>query len=170
MIEKHICVLQEKIKDKKSIESKKEKLISYESKLETNINKLKKDCAFFENYDNCPTCKQTIDSKFKQEQIESSTSKVTLQKNGLQELNTEYAKMQTRLTEILGVSKHITEHNNEIVKHNSTLTAINSYVAKLNKEIVELGNKKQNLTEENDKLKEIKAELSVLLQIGRAHV
>jgi DNA repair exonuclease SbcCD ATPase subunit len=67
------------------------------------------------------------------------------------------------LTEILAISKHITEHNNEIVKHNSTITAVNNYITKLNKEIKELGDHKDNLSEENHKMKSLKKELSDLV-------
>ena len=164
LIQKHIDMLTKKIQDKSSVDSKSKKLVQLEAKLETNIKKVEKDIAFYHNNDNCPTCKQTIDSDFKQVQIDESEAKVSLQKKALTELGVEYDKMQTRLNEIVAVSKHITEHNNEIVKHNSTLTSINTYVAKLNREIVELGNKKQNLTEENDKLKELKTELASLVK------
>jgi len=164
LIQKHIDMLTKKIQDKSSVDSKSKKLVQLEAKLETNIKKVEKDIAFYHNNDNCPTCKQTIDSDFKQVQIDESEAKVSLQKKALTELGVEYDKMQTRLNEIVAVSKHITEHNNEIVKHNSTLTSINTYVAKLNREIVELGNKKQNLTEENDKLKELKTELATLVK------
>jgi len=164
LIQKHIDALTKKIQDKSSIESKSKKLVQLEAKLETNIKKVEKDIAFYHDNDNCPTCKQTIDSDFKQIQVTESESKASLQKKALKELNSEYEKMQTRLNQIVEVSKHITEHNNEIVKHNSTLTSINSYVAKLNKEIVELSNKKQNLTEENHKLKELKTELASLIK------
>ena len=160
LIQKHIDVLTKKIQDKSSVDSKSKKLVQLEAKLETNIKKVEKDIAFYHNNDNCPTCKQTIDDEFKQVQVNESEAKVSLQKKALQELGTEYNKMQVRLNVILDITKHITEHNNEIVKHNSTLSSINTYVAKLNKEIIELGNKKQNLTEENDKLKELKTELA----------
>ena len=160
LIQKHIDVLTKKIQDKSSVDSKSKKLVQLEAKLETNIKKVEKDIAFYHNNDNCPTCKQTIDDEFKQVQVNESEAKVSLQKKALQELGTEYNKMQARLNVILDITKHITEHNNEIVKHNSTLSSINTYVAKLNKEIIELGNKKQNLTEENDKLKELKTELA----------
>jgi len=164
LIQKHIDMLTKRIQDKSSVDSKSKKLVQLEAKLETNIKKVEKDIAFYHNNDNCPTCKQTIDSDFKQVQIDESEAKVSLQKKALTELGTEYDKMQSRLNEIVAVSKHITEHNNEIVKHNSTLTSINTYVTKLNREIVELGNKKQNLTEENDKLKELKTELASLVK------
>jgi DNA repair exonuclease SbcCD ATPase subunit len=164
LIQKHIDLLNKKIEDKASVESKSKKLVQLEAKLESSIKKTEKDIAFYHNNDNCPTCKQTIDTSFKEEQVNQHVAKALLQKNGLQELNAEYGKLQNRLNEIMKVAKHVTEHNNEIVKHNSTITAINQYVTKLNKEIKLLSDKKENLTEENHKLKELKTELAALVK------
>ena len=94
LIEKHISILQEKIIDKTSVEKSKDKLISFESKLETNISKLKKDCAFYENNDNCPTCKQSIENEFKNKQIEESKLKQEKLISGLDKLNVDLLNIQ----------------------------------------------------------------------------
>lgn len=164
LIQKHIDVLNKKIADKASIESKSKKMVQLEAKIETSIKKIEKDISFYHNNDNCPTCKQVLNVDFKQEQINEHTAKVSLQKNGLVELNKEYGKLQDRLNEIMKISKHITEHNNEIVKHNSTISAINNYIKKLNTEIEALSKQKDTLTEDNQKLKDLKTELSVLVK------
>jgi len=164
LIQKHIDLLNKKIEDKTSVETKSKKLVQLEAKLESSIKKTEKDIAFYHNNDNCPTCKQTIGASFKEEQVNEHVAKALLQKNGLQELNAEYGKLQNRLNEIMKVAKHVTEHNNEIVKHNSTITAINQYVTKLNREVKLLSDKKENLTEENHKLKELKTELASLIK------
>ena len=164
LIQKHIDVLQKKIADKLSLEKKSKKLLQLESKIETNIKKNEKDIAFYEEHDNCPTCKQTIDGEFKFEQVEERKSKVTTQREGLTEISEEITKANARIEEIHNVIKHITEHNNEIVKHNSTINAVNQYIEKLKNEIEELANRKNNLEEENAKLKELREQLSELLK------
>ena len=164
LIQKHIDVLQKKIQDKLSLEKKSKKLLQLESKIETNIKKNEKDIAFYEEHDNCPTCKQTIDGEFKSQQVEERKSKVTTQREGLTEISTQIAQANKRIEEIHGIIKHITEHNNEIVKHNSTISAVNQYIEKLKTEIEELENRKDNLEEENAKLKELKTELAALLR------
>jgi len=163
LIQKHIDVLQKKIDDKSTVESKSKKLVQLEAKVESTITKIEKDIAFYHNNDNCPTCKQHIADEFKKEQIEENVAKVLTKKSGLKDLNDEYTKLQDRLTQILAVAKHITDHNNEIVKHNSTITAINSYITKLNNEIKELSDHRENLSEENEKLKSLKKELADLI-------
>jgi len=163
LIQKHIDVLQRKIEDKLSVEKKSKKLLQLESKIETNIKKNEKDIAFYEEHDNCPTCKQTIEGDFKSEQVSERKSKVVTQREGLTEISAEIAKTNQRIEEIININKHISGHNNEIVKHNSTISAINAYVTKLQKEIDELSIGKDTVEEENQKLKELKQQLSVLL-------
>ena len=163
LIQKHIDVLQRKIEDKLSVEKKSKKLLQLESKIETNIKKNEKDIAFYEEHDNCPTCKQTIEGDFKSEQVSERKSKVVTQREGLTEISAEIAKTNQRIEEIIDINKHISGHNNEIVKHNSTVSAINAFVTKLQKEIDELSIGKDTVEEENEKLKELKQQLSVLL-------
>jgi DNA repair exonuclease SbcCD ATPase subunit len=163
LIQKHIDVLQRKIEDKISVENKSRKLLQLESKIETNIKKNEKDIAFYEEHDNCPTCKQTIEREFKSEQVKERKSKVVTQREGLTEIATEITKANQRIEEINNINKHIAGHNNEIVKHNSTISAINAFVTKLQKEIEELSTSKDTVEEENQKLKELKQQLSVLL-------
>ena len=163
LIQKHITVLHKKIEDKISVEKKSKKLLQLESKIETNIKKNEKDIAFYEENDNCPTCKQTIDSEFKSVQVEERKSKVTTQRQGLTEIAAQINQANQRIEQIQDINKHISGHNNEIVKHNSTISAVNKYINKLQSEIEELANRKDNLEEENAKLKELKEELATLL-------
>ena len=164
LIQKHIDALQSKIQDKLAIEKKNKKLLQLESKIETNIKKNEKDIAFYEEHDNCPTCKQPIDGEFKTEQVTERKSKVVTQREGLTEIAAEIVKANQRIEEINNINKHILGHNNEIVKHNSTISAINTFVTKLQKEIDELANNKDSIEEDNQKLKELKQGLSVLLE------
>ena len=164
LIQKHIDVLQKKIEDKLSVEKKSKKLIQLESKIETNIKKNEKDIAFYEEHDNCPTCKQVIDGEFKSEQVTERKSKVDTQREGLAEISAEIIKANQRIEQINEIIKHITEHNNEIVKHNSTVSAINKFVTKLQTEVEELTNHKDNLEEESAKLKELREELVTLIK------
>jgi DNA repair exonuclease SbcCD ATPase subunit len=163
LIQKHINVLQKKIEDKISVEKKSKKLLQLESKIETNIKKNEKDIAFYEEHDNCPTCKQPIDGEFKQDQVTERKSKVDTQREGLTEIATQITQANQRIEQIQNINKHINGHNNEIVKHNSTISAVNKYISKLQSEIEELANRKDNLEEENAKLKELKDQLTELL-------
>jgi DNA repair exonuclease SbcCD ATPase subunit len=163
LIQKHIDILQKKIEDKMSMETKSKKLLQLESKIETNIKKNEKDIAFYEEHDNCPTCKQTIVGEFKDTQVTESRTKVDTQRQGLKEIATQISQTNQRIEQIQDIIRHIGGHNNEIVKHNSTISAVNEYVGKLQKEITELSNRKDNLEEENTKLLDLKTQLFELV-------
>jgi DNA repair exonuclease SbcCD ATPase subunit len=152
LIQLHIDALQKKIKDKSSIESRKQKLIGIESKIENNLSKIKKDSEFYEKNDNCPTCRQSIDGNFKLSQIEVNNKKRSELSQGLDKLEEEMNKLQGRLTEIKSISKHIQDHQSEIVRINASIIAIQNYIQKELEQITEISNTYVGIEENNDKL------------------
>jgi DNA repair exonuclease SbcCD ATPase subunit len=154
-IQKHIDILQSKIDDKPLVENKSKKLVQFEAKLESNIQKIKKEIEFYESNDQCPTCKQEIEESFKQKSILEKQEKQETQRSGLADIGKQIQSVNARIEEINKLIKHISEHNSEIVKHNSTINAITKYISKTQKEIQDLTNRKDNLAEENSKLKEL---------------
>ena len=159
LIEKHIDVLQSKIADSDSLEKKNKKLFQLEAKVESNIKKVKKDIEFYEQNDNCPTCRQSIDGGFKELQVNERKDKINTQQKGLEEITAEIDKLNNRLIVISGVVRHINAHQNEIVKHTSTMDAITKYLVKLQSEINDLTTRKDNMAEVNAKLLTLKSEL-----------
>lgn len=164
-IQHHVLVLQKKIQDHPSVGKKSKGLLQLEAKMETNIKKIEKDILFYEQNDNCPTCRQTLADSFKDDQIRERNDKRKQLANGIEEIGREIAKVNARIEEINKIQKHITEHNNEVVKHNSTISAINKYITKMNQEITLLSHTKNNLVEENTKLKELVEQLNSLLKV-----
>jgi DNA repair exonuclease SbcCD ATPase subunit len=158
-IQKHIDILQTKIQDKPVVESKRNKMISIESKLETNLSKLRKECEFFEKSHSCPTCRQSIDEEFKVQQIESNSKKKTELKNGLFKLSEEATKLEERLTEIRTINKNIQDHNSEIVKLNASISAIQTYIQKELKAISEITTTFSSIEENDNKLSLLTSEL-----------
>lgn len=159
LIQKHIDVLKKKIYDKENVESKKEKYISLESKIESNILKLKKETEFYEGNDSCPTCRQEIVFEFRREQIQKNNKKKQELKEGLEKLSTEMDKVVGRLKEIQSVNKHIVEHQSEIVKLNTSIIEIQKYITKETNLINDINNGVEKLEENNDKLNEFIVEL-----------
>jgi len=165
LIQKHIESLNNKINDKLSIEKKSSKLIQMESKLGSRLKKLEREKEFYEENHDCPTCKQGIAEEFRHSQLNGINQTKGEVGVAIVDIEKQIKATNKRIEEIQKIAKHIQEHNNEVLKHNSTISAINTFIGKLNKEITELGTKKQNLTEENDKLKELKSELTSLIKV-----
>jgi len=163
LIQKHIDVLNSKISDKMAMEKKSSKLLQLEAKLESRIKKIDKEVSFYEENDNCPTCKQSIDQEYKGQMVSTLDKTKGEVSTALADISTQITATSQRIEEIQKYIKHIQAHNNEIVKHNSTITAVNTFIHKLNGEVNDLSNRKDNLEEENAKLKEFKSELAELI-------
>jgi DNA repair exonuclease SbcCD ATPase subunit len=164
LIQKHIDVLNSKINDKLAIEKKSTQLVQLESKLESRLKKLDKEYKFYEENHDCPTCKQGIADTFRHNQLSGINQTKGEVGVGLKDIEAKIQKANERIEEIQKIVKHIQEHNNEIVKNNSTITAVNAFITKLQKEIEDLSVRKDNLEDENAKLKELKIELGVLVK------
>jgi DNA repair exonuclease SbcCD ATPase subunit len=160
LILKHIDSLTLKIGDKQGKLDKKSKgLFQIQGKIQTNIKKNEKDIEFYEHNDNCPTCKQSIETTFKQQQLKERVDKLDSQKTGLTEIEVELKKVNAEMKQINGIIEHINAHHNEVSKHNSTILAINGYIGKMMKEIKELSVKVDNSEDSNEKLKTLRTEL-----------
>lgn len=164
LIQKHINVLTSKILNKDSIEAKRTKLSNLENQLSNNLRKLDKEVQFYEDNHDCPTCKQTITQEWKEKQILEKQVKKGDISVALEDIEKKIEEANQKVNAILEVTKHINEHNSEVIKHNASITAINKYVAKLNAEIAELSTKKDNLEDENTKLKELREQLASLVK------
>jgi DNA repair exonuclease SbcCD ATPase subunit len=157
-----IATIQESISDKPELDGKIKKITKLESQIETNISKFKKDITFFETNDSCPTCRQSIQSDFKQEQVNDLTSKVVECNHGLDQLESKLLETQSRLTEIQSKLADIHSLQVSVATKNTTVTEINKYITKLQKQIQTLTNTKQDLEVETQKLNELKQKLDEL--------
>lgn len=159
---KKVEELQKSIEDKKTVEGKIKKLNQLESQIETNISKLKKDIEFFQNNDNCPTCRQSIGEELKAEQISKSETKVAESSAGIKELADRIEAETQRLQEIHAVLEQIHKCQVKIATDNTSITGMNNYISKLQKQIDALKNTKLNLETETVKLNELKTKLDQL--------
>jgi DNA repair exonuclease SbcCD ATPase subunit len=164
LIQKHIDVLNKKVQDKLDVEKKSSKLIQLESKMESRLKKLDKDYKFYEEHQNCPTCKQEIDDTFRSSQIIGIDKTKGDLAVAIKDLESKIQETNNRYEEIQKTVKHIQEHNNEIVKHNSTISAIHSFISKLEKEIEELSSSTVRTEDEDTKLNELKTALATLIK------
>jgi len=162
LINKHIDVLNNKLGDKKEkLEKKSKGLFTLQGKIESNIKKNEKDIEFYEHNDSCPTCKQSIEANFKQQQVDERKAKVETQQTGLSEITTELKNVQDEMKKVTQLVNHINDHHNEITKHNATMVAISRYIKKLQGEISELSVKFDDVEEDNQKLKDLRTDLTM---------
>ena len=123
------------------------------------MSTLVKEIEFFDNHDNCPTCKQDIDHEFKCSTIEAKNNTLEETAVGFEHLQREYANVTDRLEDITLKQQHINDLLNDVNNNNSHINAINQVIASIQKDIEELQAEDQDTGELTSKLTDLKQEL-----------
>lgn len=111
--------LTESISDKPATKKKLQELEKIDGQLSNKLSKLRKDIAFYEDHDNCPTCRQGIEHEFKEQTVSESTSKITEIEEAQQQLFGRFEGVNMRLEEISGIEDNISAKNLEMSEHNA---------------------------------------------------
>jgi len=143
-------------------ENKVKQLGKFESQIESNLSKFRKDLHFFQHNDDCPTCKQAIALEFKEREIQTLESKQTETENGLKQLEAKLLEEQEKLNTIREVQKTIQKLQIEIATKNTSIVEVNKYITRLETQIAELKKTKSSTTKEEQELNDIKVTLGQL--------
>lgn len=146
-----------KITDGNDVQRKLKKLDSLKHKIEANLALINKDIEFFNKHDNCPTCKQTIETGFKAETIANKEKDASDIKDGLERLAEEYSNTNKRLEEILLVNSSIADNKLKVNNIVNSISHLADYISNLQKEIEKL--KKSSVDKSTDKIPQLKKEL-----------
>lgn len=154
-----INTLKQTISDKTKVETKKQKVLELEKKLEDRIRAIKKEVKFFEENDNCPTCKQGIHEEFKCEKLNSRSEQLNQVNGGLTELSKEFTILESRLAEISSVNSEIEKLNREITENNNKISSWNESISTLNDEIEKIRNNTKVIDANNIEVEKLQTEL-----------
>jgi DNA repair exonuclease SbcCD ATPase subunit len=127
--------LEQHIADEQSVRVKMREMDKIRIQLTDRVTTLAKEIKFFHEYDNCPTCRQTIDAVFKEETIESRSSKVDDTKNAMEKLQAQYNETSIQLDKISKIQAKIQTNNIEISKLNTRISSWLEVIDGLNKEL-----------------------------------
>ena len=149
----------------KDIDPQKDRLkqaTELERQLSENYKRAINDVKFYEENDDCPTCKQGLDHEHKTKHIEERQAKATEIQTALSSIAKTIDESRTRLEEIRAVQDEIEEVQREIGLAQTEITSNQKYIQKLEGQISEL---KKNVLDEtvNDKLTSSEDNLSKLL-------
>ena len=124
--------------DEDDVRERLQQKLTDERQFETDRKKFLKELKFYENNDECPTCKQDIESEHKEHictdtsrNLEEIDQKLSEREQQIQEIN-------KRLEEIWDITQKITGIQSEIQKEQSHIIAGQKYREKLNKQLSEL--------------------------------
>ena len=143
-------------------EGKVKKLGKLESQIESNLSKFQKDISFFQHNDDCPTCRQSIATEFKEGQIQSLQTKTTQCEVGLKDLETKLLDEQAKLNKIADTQKTIQKLQIQIATKNTSILEVNKYIVKIEKEILALKETKGSTQLQETQLLELASQLTQL--------
>jgi len=138
---------------------KESELNKLESKIEHKLDREKKDVEFFEQNDNCPTCTQPIDERFRQTQIHEGKKQISKLEEGLQQLTAEMGRTQEQIKQYKAVEKRLNDLDISVAKINTSISEINRHSNRLDTEIAKLENDRQNTNKVAEEIEQLKNEL-----------
>ena len=149
--------LEQSLTDEEAVSKKMHKLSQLKHQIEANLGILNKEVGFFHKYDNCPTCKQQIDEKFKSEAIDTKQTEIKEIQEGLEKLAQEYEKVNNRINELMEVHADINRNNLEISRIKTKISSLIEYRQTIEDEIACMG--KKTAHEGDNKIPELEKNL-----------
>ena len=152
--------------DEDDVREKLQQTLADERQFEADRKKFLKELKFYENNDECPTCKQDIETEHK-EHICTDTSK-NLEEIGikLSEREEQVQEINKRLLEIRDINQEISRIQTEIQKEQSHIIAGQKYREKLNKQLSEL-EAQEHTDEDKEKLEKYRKALAQLQDMDK---
>ena len=131
-------LLVDKQKSLRSIETKKNKLNQLGNKIETNLQSLEDNRAFFVNNTSCPTCSQEINDETRQKHVRTCDSKITEIQQGIEKLQEELMTIETVESTLLEEIETFQSAQLDIVANNASITQLQKTIDKLETEILKI--------------------------------
>lgn len=158
-IQKEIDAL---ISEKKNIKNLQKKVHSFENvrdSINKNVTTTKEELEFYSTTENCPTCKQNINTEFKNELVESKNHRLHELQAGLVDLEKELETNKQSLEAAFEILYSIQEKEKEISQFQSEISSLDSYIKKIQDEIDALQSKKQSSADDEKRINELRKEL-----------
>lgn len=123
------------ISDKQIQKKKHQELLDIGRKLSDKQKKLTKEIDFYENHDNCPTCRQGIEHDFKESTVHGNREKINQIADGREEIAAKALVVENRLKEIESVEDEISSTNLTMSEHRANIKLAMSVLNGLKKDL-----------------------------------
>ena len=128
----------DKQKSLRAIETKKNKLNQLGSKIETNLQSLESNRAFFVDNTSCPTCSQEINSETREKHVHTCDTKIGEIQQGIEKLQEEILGIETMESTLLEEIESFQSAQLDIVANNASITQLQKTIDKLETEILKI--------------------------------
>jgi DNA repair exonuclease SbcCD ATPase subunit len=140
---------------------KQKKLDSFKTKFSTQLRDLQKEVAFYEETDECPTCRQGIAHDHKETIVSSRQEKMQELSSGMEKLQEEFTKLEELIAENAVLSEQISGLNASIITHHNEMIVQQRLIQTLNLELNDITSKTGDIDTEKNKLKTYAKEVLV---------
>ena len=161
---KNVVEKKSSIEDKISTEDRLQQTIEVEKQLEGARKKAIADIEFYENHDNCPTCKQDLTGEHKEKCIQEKNQKVAEVKEALSTLDQQIKELHERIEGINIIQDEISEIQREIGLLQTEVVSNQKYIKKLQGEIDSLEKEQEGNTDTHEDLTKAEDDLSILVK------
>jgi len=151
------------ISDQSKVQKKIKDLGILSTQLDSKIRKLESEVAFFQEHDDCPTCRQGIHHEHKQTIVERSSTQITEVEEGKTKLEEKLRDLNNRIEEITTVLGKITELNQQVSNLNVQISTWQKFISDLKVEIESLQNDSTTNEDSSEELKQLREALKKLL-------
>lgn len=136
-------------KSKRDALKKHSTMLGLKGQIDNNKNRLSREIQFYTDNDDCPSCKQEIDSVFKKNIIEKKKDTVDECDSGIVKISKEIDSIVTVINEMDRAEREHANNTNIIQTLDNNKTAIEKRIHEVEKEIVSIS--EENDIQENDR-------------------
>ena len=165
----YITEKQSLLDNQDKISNKFDNLKEIKFKFKNKVSNLIKENKFYNENDNCPTCKQILDESFKLEKIAKNSSTLKETENAWTELETEMQKVGDQLDNFRTINSDIQTRYSQIDKNNSMINHLQREISQLEKEIDDVQDQKNTSNKEKEVLEKLNSQLVAYEGILIAH-
>ena len=165
----YITEKQSLLDNQDKISNKFDNLKEIKFKFKNKVSNLIKENKFYNENDNCPTCKQILDESFKLEKIAKNSSTLKETENAWTELETEMQKVGDQLDNFRTINSDIQTRYSQIDKNNSMINHLQREISQLEKEIDDVQDQKNTSNKEKEVLEKLNSLLVAYEGILIAH-
>ena len=153
LLVKHVSDFDDVKNQNKDLTQKINEIQKIEYGINQKVSKIKKDIDFYENNEQCPTCRQDIDDGFRNQTKESKNKKITEYEEGLKALSGKSQKINDRLENVSKILEKMTQKNIELSEKNKEIRMNNNYISDIVHEIEKLNNERKQDQDDNELVK-----------------
>jgi DNA repair exonuclease SbcCD ATPase subunit len=152
-LQSEISKLRSDIKDKDNLSDKSNKLRNFEAQFESKLKECNKHKSFYENHDNCPTCKQVLSNK--QDMIRDNNQSIMKWNQALEDADKEIRNISKKLEKIQSIEADIRTVEIDVAKFEQSKLELHNINTKLTHKINELKQQSSDSGEARGKLLEL---------------